>query len=134
MLREPQTPRNDALRHVLDNIRTDPDLDPVERNVAFVSHADADVFEVDVEVPSLIRRFLLHPEFEVREIRVSDEDRFGARMPLGEYREGYVTGVKGRIPVGCHKVSVSPRSRASWSTLIASSVMDNDPRDGGSHE
>lgn len=123
---------DDRLCRVLDNIRTDPDLQAGERNVGFVSHAAADALTVDVEVPSLVRRLLLHPEFDVEQIRVSDADRFGARMPLSEYREGDVTGVRGRLPVGCLKVSESPRNRAPWSTVVASSVLDNDPRDGGS--
>jgi hypothetical protein len=132
MLESPSGVSDDTLCRVLGNIKSDPDLRPIERNVAFVTDADSDVFRVDVEVPSLIRRLLLHPEFDIEEIRVSDGDRFGARMPVSEYREGDITGVKGELPVGCMKVSESPRSRASWSTLVASGVLDNDPRDGGS--
>ena len=130
MLRSQKRPSNAALCRVLDNIQSDPDLDPIERNVGFVSHADGETFAVDVEVPSLVRRFLLHPEFDVHEIRVSDADRFGARMPIEDYRDGHVTGVRGEIPIGCVKVSETPRNRATWSTLVASGVLGNDPRKG----
>lgn len=132
MLEGPQTPRDDALCRVLDNIRTDPDLQAIERNVAFVTHADADTFAVDVEVPSIMKRLLLHPAFETQEIRVSDADRFGARMQVEEYRDGYVTGVRGRIPVGCMKISAEPRSQSTWSPVVSSNVLSNDPRDGDS--
>lgn len=128
MLESPDRSRDAALYRVLDNIKTDPDLQAIERNVAFVAQADADVFEVDVEVPSLMKRFLLHPAFETREIRVSDADRFGVRMPIEEYQNGHVTGVRGRIPVGCMKFSAEPRNRSTWSTVVTSSVLENDPR------
>lgn len=120
------------LSRLLDNIKTDPDLQPVERQVAFVSDGDSDVFHFDVEEPTLMRHAILHPEAKVHEIRVTDADRFGARMSPEEYREGAVTGVKGEIPVGCVKVSASSRSTPAWSRVFASSVLENDPRrDGG---
>lgn len=116
------------LSRLLDNIKTDPDLQPVERQVAFVSDGASDVFQFDVEEPTLMRHALLHPESTIHAIRVSDADRFGARMPPEEYREGAVTGVKGEIPVGTVKVSASSRSTPAWSRMFAGSVLENDPR------
>lgn len=117
-----------TLARLLENVREDPDLSPAEKETQFRWARDEHTAHVYTENTGLLSGLLLHPEFEVTELRVSDEDRFGARVMPNEYDGGKVTGVKGRLDIGALKVLGTARSTKQHSKVISDTVRENDPR------
>lgn len=113
-----------------DAVTSDPDLSPVEKETS-ISFCNEDAHAlVSTENATLIRDLLGYPYFEPTEFRVSDETRFGARMSPGEWQAdgGPITGVKGRLSLGCLKFLASRRDE-DWVSFI---VSDQANEDGGS--
>lgn len=101
--------------------QTDPDLLPHEQEFAIHTSKGDRLAAVQSDITSVTARLLTHPHFQVAHVRMSDEDRFGARLSLQEWQEsgGAVTGVEGYIPVACLKVGSSKRTE-NWHSLIVS--------------
>lgn len=120
-----------VLRDALENTMANPDLTLGEREVSLTTVAARDVFDVHVEVPSLCRRFLLHPEFTVSQLSVLSRDGVTHPVEVEHYDGDRVVGVQGQIPVGAVKVSGRARSTQAWSPVVSDSVLDGDPREDG---
>lgn len=125
-----------VLRALLGSLSTPPHLSSSEANLSLTATKRDDQFRVDCEIKSVSKRLLLHPRFEVREIRVSDEStdgRFGLTVAPREWDEtGCITGVRGTLPVGAVNIPPTGSSRNQWSGLVSDRVLDNDPRGGDS--
>jgi len=117
-----------TLVRLLENVREDPDLSPGERETQVRWARDDDRVHVYTESTALLSSLLLHPEFAVEELRVSDEDRFGARVRPSEYQGGEVTGIGGTLDIGALKILGTARSTKQHSKVISDTVRENDPR------
>lgn len=117
---------------ILDSVRECSDLSPMEKETLFRFAKDEDIALVFTERNAMISRLLLHPEFEVLELRVcgSDDEHppFGRKVAPTAYDEGAVTGVEGIIPIGCLSVKQTSRSTNPVTNVVSPGVLDNDPR------
>lgn len=116
------------LCRLLDNIREDPDLIPEEKETIFRWTRDQSRVHTYTESTALMSSLLLHPTFEVVELRVSDDDRFGVRQLPSTYETGFVTGVEGWLDIGTLKILGSARNSERHSAVISDQVRVNDPR------
>lgn len=112
-----------------DAVRSDPNLHPVEKETSISFCNEDDRALVSTENATLIRDLLGYPHFEPTEFRVSDETRFGARMSPVEWQAdgGPITGMKGRLPIGCLKLSARQRGK-DWVSLIVSDQATEEPQ------
>lgn len=103
------------INELVSNVREDPALEPEEKECIIRSTKADDEMEVYTEIGSVMRRLLTHPEFIRQEIR----DLNGNRLSPEEYTGETVTGVGGRIPVGCLKVGASSRSTSHHADVVS---------------
>lgn len=100
---------------LISNIREDPDLKPEEKQFIVSGTKADDEVQVYTEIASMMRRLLAHPEFIRQDLR----DLNGDRLSPEEYHGEPVTGVRGRLPVGCLKVRASSRSTATHADIVS---------------
>lgn len=103
------------------DVRADPDLVPEEQEFIVRFAKDESTATVTTEIPSTVRDLLRNREFAVEWVRISDEDRFGARLTPDSYGSdgAPITGVKGNIPIGALKVLARSRTK-DWPSLVVS--------------
>ena len=100
---------------LVNNVREDPVLEPEEKEFIVRGTKADDEMQVYTEIASLMRRLLTHPEFRLQDVR----DLNGRRLSPEEYTGETVTGVRGRIPVGCLKVGASSRSTSRHADVVS---------------
>lgn len=115
------------------DVRADSDLTPAERETNITLASDQATARVYSGIPSITRDLLEHQEFDLTAIRVSDEDRFGVRLTPDNYEaDGTpITGVGGRLPIGCLKVLARSRVE-NYPSLVVSDHRPESDRNGGS--
>jgi hypothetical protein len=107
------------LAHLIDQVRTDPDLSPSEQETVIRWTGDDDSATIYTEERGVMLSILRSPVARINELRVSDEDRFGARVLPKEYQEGSVTGVKATVPIGAVLVKSASRSSNQRSRVVS---------------
>ena len=112
MASEDETAKIDEL---VNNVREDPALKPEEKECIIRSTKADDEAQVYTGIGSVMRRLLTHPEFRLQDLR----DLNGHRLSPEEYTGETVTGVWGRIPVGCRKVRASSRSTSHHADIVS---------------
>lgn len=99
---------------LISNVREDPNLKPGEKQFTFSGTKADDDHQVYVEIAGMMRRLLVHPEFTLLDVR----DLEGNRLTPGEYNGETITGIRGRMPVGCLKLRGSSRSTSNPAAII----------------
>lgn len=114
-------------------VRTDPELSPSERETSFQMVDADDRLSVYTENAGLMNRLLHHPAFDLKSIRVWDEDkhRFGARVNPEDHSGEGITGIDGYLPIGALSVSSSPRSTDKKSRIVSGRVLEYTPEESG---
>ena len=102
------------LGQLVDNVREDPALKPEEKEYTIIGTKAEDEVQVYSEVAGMMRRLLVHPEFTLLDVR----DLEGNRLKPGEYNGETITGIRGRMPVGCLKLRGSSRSTSNPAAII----------------
>ena len=97
------------------SVREDPNLISEEKEFTFTGVKPNREVQVYAEVAGMMRRLLVHPEFTLQDVRVLE----GHRLNPDKYAGEMVTGVRGRVPVGCLKLRESPRSTSSPTDIIS---------------
>ena len=126
-LKEPATSYDDVLRRLLeeadrrtltpDRIHENPDLGPNETETLFEFMKSDDRFWFRTREAGLMRRLLLHPEFELNPSH-SDSSQ-----------------IDGTLPIGCLSVGISPRKATGHAEIISDGVFDyRDTGDTGAAE
>lgn len=104
-----------TIDELVGSVREDPNLIPEEKEFTFTGVKSNREVQVYAEIAGMMRRLLVHPEFTLQDVR----DLEGNRLKLDEYDDETVTGVRGRIPVGCLKVRASSRSTSGYADIIS---------------
>lgn len=118
---------------LVNNVREDPNLIPEEKQFTFTGVKSSSEVQVYTEVAGMMRRLLNHPEFVLQDVR----DLEGNRLTPDEYDGETVTGVRGRISVGCLKVRASSRSTSGYAEIISRQENRDgtpDPEDVEDHD
>lgn len=111
--------------HLIENVRTDPDLSPSEQETVIRWTGDDDSATIYTEERGVMLSILRNPVARINELRISDEDRFGVRVLPKEYKEGSVTGVKATVPIGAILVKSDARSSNQRSRIVSDYDPDN---------
>lgn len=123
------------LASLLDNVKECSDLQPAEKETVFTLARDQDHVRVYTESRAFMSSLLMHPDFEVTEIRECGPDcehpPYGTRHPPDGYSGGAVTGLKGTLDVGALKITETARRFKNHSRVVSDGVRDNDPREHG---
>lgn len=61
----------------------------------------------------------------IHELRISDENRFGARILPNEYSEGSVTGLKASVPIAAVLIKSEPHSSSNRSRVVSDHHPDS---------
>lgn len=116
----------------LDGLQECSDLSPREKETVISFSRDDPVARVYTEYKPAMLRLLLHPEFQVSDLRVcgpaDEHPPFGETVEPIAYDDGAVTGVRGIIPVGCLTIKQSSRSTKPKANVVSPGVLNNDPR------
>lgn len=114
-------------------VESDPNREQVEKEFGITFSKSDDRAVVNTAIKSLMRRFLAHPEFDLRYYETSGDKASYRVVDAEEFEEeGHdgrkpVWSVSGTIPIGTLKIRMNPRQHGSYSDVITNSVLD----DGG---
>lgn len=116
---------------LLDRVREDRDLAPVEKEVSISYSKDEDTARVFSAIEGVSRRLLAHPHIDVIEVRLVDEDTGTKRhaTPDDVGPSEAIVGVRASVDVGLLGISGSPRTSGSPADLVTARVMRE--RNGG---
>jgi hypothetical protein len=111
---------------LLEAVREDPDLAPVEKETTLRFCKRDDLAAVYSAEAGLTRRLLAHPHVRVDGVTVGEG---AARRDVSpdEYTEGPVHGVRARVPTGCLKVRASVRATTQHAPIISKTVLAEVP-------
>jgi hypothetical protein len=125
-------PSNAERLQAVEAVREDPGLTTQEKELGITMVKDQDYCRVYSEIGSITRGLLGHKHAGIGEVRVSDDDRFGARFGLDEWKadQGPITGVKAYVPVGLVKIQAKPRSNNQLNRIV--STHNPEPNGGDS--
>lgn len=118
--------------NLIDRVRVNPNAIPEERETTWTVPSDKDCVRVHTEIPSLIRRFLLHPEFDVDHVGVM-RDGSVEQLEMDEALEtdGKIVRLKGHIPVRFLSVHKEGRKQNSQADIVSQRVLSNKGTNGG---
>jgi len=120
---------NDTYDELAESVKANPNTTKAEKETTLSWARDLDKATVFTEEPSLMRRFLKHPEFTLTAYRTSHPEKVGTQVSAEEYEEeGHdgrkpVYSLKGHIPVACLKVSKSARKSSGHADVVSSGVL-----------
>jgi hypothetical protein len=122
-------PSNAERVQAVEAVREDPQLTTREKELSITTAKDQDCCRVYSEIGSITRRLLGHQHVGIEEVRVSDDDRFGARFDWDGWKadQGPITGVKAYVPVGLVKIGAKPRSNNQLNRVVS----DHNPESNG---
>jgi hypothetical protein len=122
-------PSNAERVQAVEAVREDPGLTTQEKELSITTAKDQDYCRVYSEIGSITRRLLCHQHVRIEEVRISDDDRFGARFDWDEWKadQGPITGVKAYVPVGLVKIGAKPRSNNQLNRIVS----DHNPESNG---
>jgi hypothetical protein len=75
------------------------------------------------EEGGLMRRLLQHPEFQIRHLRVTTEDSWGARIGPDDFDGGSITGVDGWLPIGVLSLKTTSRTTSQHAAIVSERVL-----------
>lgn len=87
-------------------IRSDPTMEPVEKEFSLNTHGTNQYFEVDAHHPTAIRGLLRQSEFEVSKL-----------MTKSIRGKEYIVGLQGRLPISCLHIGAA-RKRKTLSAVF----------------
>ena len=102
---------------VLEAVREDPDLVPMEKETTFRFAKDQDRADVFTSERGLTRRLLTFPPFDLQTVTLADGSRVDCIQSI-DASEDTIVGVRGWVPIGCLKLRTSTRSRGSHAQLV----------------
>lgn len=102
-----------------EHVSEDRDLSPVEKETSFRFAKCDDRMRVVSEEAGIIRRLIQHPEFEIKSLRVTDEDAWGKRVEPHRFDGGTITGVSGYAPIGVLKFAACSRSTPGHASVVS---------------
>lgn len=106
-------------------IKSDPGLRAHQRETIIRFNDAEDVATVYSENLSVMRSLRKHPKYNLNELRVTDENRFGVRIFPGDFEDdGLITGMEGHMPIGCIKISYPGRADNYPSGVVSNTVDD----------
>lgn len=117
-----------------DAVEADPNRGTVAKETGITFSRPDDRAKVNTAEPSLMRRLLAHPEFELRSYETSSDNGSKAdykNVSAETYEEQAhdarkpVYSVHGTIPIGCLKVSATARSSTGHAEVVSASVLEN---------
>jgi hypothetical protein len=106
-----------APEEVLDAVREDRDLGPMEKETTIGFAKDEDLARVFTAEASLTRRLLSHALFEVEELVLAGGG-YAESTEEVDTTEDVIVGVRGSVPVACLKVRASRRSRGGHADVV----------------
>ncbi|QIO21397.1 hypothetical protein [Haloarcula sp. JP-L23] len=122
MTRNRQPQNNGAVDRELlvERVAEDPELQPGEKETTFHFTKPDDRIRVYSEEAGITRRLLQHPEFEIKQLRVTTEDgTWGKRVKPHRFDDDTITGVEGCIPIGALKVRAGSRSNSGHASVVS---------------
>lgn len=126
----PQAVRDTGSRDLLDALATDATREPFERESRLLWSAETDRVDVHTAERSLMRRFLNHPEFRLRWVKVRKGDQRSRSVQADDIATEWcgenVLSINGSIPVGCLSVKASPRSTGGHAAIVTRSVLSDE--------
>lgn len=105
--------------HLAENVSADTDMNPEERETVIRWTGVNTYAELYTEERGVIPSVLRSPVARIHELRVSDEDRFGARVAPAEYQTGAITGVRATVPIAAVLLKSSTRNEDRRSNIIS---------------
>ena len=107
--------------------RDDPRLAPEEKETTIRFARDEDRATVHTDEAGIGRRLLAHPDTEVEELTVLDDDSV-RRLTPDEINDDHApVGIRASLPIGALSVRSSPRKSAQHSAVISNRVLDELP-------
>mgnify|MGYP007020454544 CR=1 FL=1 len=106
---------------VLEAVREDPDLVPMEKETTFRFAKDQDRAQVFTAERGLTRRLLTHELFHTDAVLLADGSTVDSVDSL-HATEDTIVGVRGTIPIGALKVKASTRADKSGHARVVSDV------------
>jgi hypothetical protein len=108
---------------LIDAVAEDRKLTPPEKETILrFAKCDDRVF-VYTEEGGLMRRFLQHPEFQLKSLRVTTEDSWGKRVVPDDFDKGSITGVDGWVPIGVLSLKTSSRTMSQHAAIVPDRVL-----------
>lgn len=97
-----------------------PDYSRAERETTVCMPGDSDRFTISSFRPSIVRRLLRHPEFQVTHITTYDDDSdtTQARDDLDDVGDATVCGATGTLPVGALFIKPEPRKSTQQAKVV----------------
>jgi hypothetical protein len=111
---------------LLEAVREDPDLLPVEKETTLRFAKQDDLASVYSAEAGLARRLLAHPHVRVDGVTVG-EGAARRDVPPDEYTEGPIHGVRARVPAACLKIRASLRATTQHAPIISKTVLAEVP-------
>jgi len=120
--------RDTTLAQLVENWeRDDPRLAPEEKETTIRFAKDEDRATVHTDEAGIGRRLLAHPDAEVEELTVLDDDSVRRLTPDEVNDDHAPVGIRASIPIGTLSVRSSPRKSAQHSAVISNRVLDELP-------
>lgn len=103
-------------------VHEDPELLPIEKETT-ITFCKADGHaSVYTEEAGLMRRLLLHPEFDVSTLRVNTDSEVRRVAPT-DFDDGVITGVDGTLSIAALTIGTSPRATSKHADLVSEQVL-----------
>lgn len=99
-------------------VREDDSLTPAEKETTIRCARDETVATIHSEISSMVKGFISHPEFQIKEIRICDDDGWGKWISPSDWDGDVIMGIKGNIPIGCLKIKSKSRKNNWHSSVI----------------
>ncbi|MFD1687596.1 hypothetical protein [Halobellus litoreus] len=103
-------------------VREDPSLTPQEKETTIRFAKDEEHATVYTAEAGLARRLLAHPDADVRDVNVLEDDGTRTVAP-GEVLGRDIVGLRANVPVGALKVRVSARSTTGHAEVVSEEVL-----------
>lgn len=114
---------------VIQAVESDPHRRAFEKESRLLWSSNADVLNVNTAEPSLMRRFLHHPEFELKRFEFAHHP--GDRHKTTTAKRGALNGwdghpvycITGDLPIGCLKVKSGSRTTNQHARIVSDAVL-----------
>lgn len=117
---------HDTYDDLAESVQTNTNVTQAERETSITFSRADDRADIYCEEQAMMKRLLLHPDFELDFYHTSHPDRVTGVVEGDEYEEdGHdgrkpVYAIRGTIPIGCLKVGPSPRSSSGHADVVTS--------------
>jgi hypothetical protein len=109
---------------VLDQIREDPQLSPVEKETTLRLGKQEDRVTLYTAERGIMRRLVQHPNADISTLNLRFEDGAGKNATPEEWDgEGWVVGLKATLPVAVLQIKSRPRKNTQHAEIVADRVI-----------